>query len=465
MRRIRRTIKSIVKIIHEIVIRTISWFGSVSLINAISLNKVTVYWATKQWNWLPEWYTELWCIQNVASSTRYNTGIIPAQWDILEVKFRANRGSLYLLESRIWSGWNLYGLWWWSTDNRISGYVNDYLTTLETINRNTTWDVIYLRFSFSGGTTELYARNETKGTEETVTGTYTWASTARAYRLWSNSAQTYAYTSWVFFARITNWNTWQLRMNWIPAEYNGTISFYDTVTETFVTKESWSSPTLLYNTPSPQVPQDIITNCWALKVNSNWLYGDNPEIIEDENDNEATAQILMNLSWKQDTQELLSGNIHRNVCTLVLTWDEEFVSAKTWETYRYRLPLTDLPFQDGVNSRWSIISTHFKTIHTATVQTVWWAFTYSSQIGSNLYVIPAQTLDTTPKFKERLTEQYNDGTPVILAYPLAEEKIQTVGWQNLKVSRTWADTIQITQAWIDPNELAIEVEYDAIVTN
>ena len=89
-----------------------------------SLISVKAYWDTKQGSWLPAWYTELWCIQNVWGSTRYNTWIIPQQWDIIEVKFRANSWSLYLVQSRIWTSWDLYWIWWAQTNSTTSALLN-----------------------------------------------------------------------------------------------------------------------------------------------------------------------------------------------------------------------------------------------------------------------------------------------------------------------------------------------------
>jgi hypothetical protein len=50
---------------------------------------------------------------------------------------------------------------------------------------------------------------------------------------------------------------------------------------------------------------------------------------------------------------------------------------------------------------------------------------------------------------------------VIAVYPLQTPTTETVEWQTLNVQE-WANTIAITQAWIDTSKLKLEVQYEAL---
>ena len=173
----------------------------------------------------------------------------------------------------------------------------------------------------------------------------------------------------------------------------------------------------------------------------------------------ATAENLLKVNETADVQNITTGEITRGIYTLVLTGNEPFTSSKVGTTSRYVCALDERALSDGKSSRGSILSTHFISIHANTQQTLGGAFTYSR---TNLYIIPSdQSLDTTEKFIAWLEEQYVNGTPVIVCYPLETSTTETVTAQTL-TTQAGTNIVEITQASIDG--LPLEVSYKAGVT-
>lgn len=159
----------------------------------------------------------------------------------------------------------------------------------------------------------------------------------------------------------------------------------------------------------------------------------------------ATVQNLLGYGDYADSQDLISGAVTRKMYALVLTGDETWTGAKTGDTYRYYISLTIDSVADGSSNRGSIICTHFTSIHTSTVQTAGGGFTYS---GNKLYLIPYdQTITTSTDFANWVKTQYQNGTPIIVVYPMADTTTETVTGQTL-TSVQGLNTLQISQASI-----------------
>lgn len=191
------------------------------------------------------------------------------------------------------------------------------------------------------------------------------------------------------------------------------------------------------------------------------IYADGTvETVEDSLDNTTTASMLLGYSDYADVQEVLTGEIARQLCILLLTGEETFTPSTTSGTKRYIVNLDESRYAlaDGKNSRGSILSTHFISIHNTTSQTIGGAFTYNK---NKLYIIPTnQTYATANDFANWVKSQYQAGTPVIFIYPLLTATTETVAGQTLTTQKG-TNVIKITQASID--ELPLEVSYKGTV--
>ena len=246
-----------------------------------------------------------------------------------------------------------------------------------------------------------------------------------------------------------------------------TVSGTDEITLTNAHKNSLNSVTITgkctqSGTPSNTTPVTLTCNNGILGANSSGILTvtGTTETIVDELGNTATARNLYSFGSYADTQEIISGSVTRQLRAILLTGQETYTSAKNGNTYRYTYSLPVTAKVDGSSSRGSILSTHFTSIHSSVSQTLGGAFTYQ---GSRVYMIPTdQTLDTVQKFTNWVETQYNNGTPIIIIYPLETEATATVTGQTLNI-QSGDNTIEITQASL--TDLAISANYNTQETN
>lgn len=186
-------------------------------------------------------------------------------------------------------------------------------------------------------------------------------------------------------------------------------------------------------TPSPDAPIDIVCNNGVLKVNSQGqIYADGTqETVTDSKGNTANAEMLLSVGDYKDTQEVLSGNVTKNVGIKVLDGTEDWQQVTIGGGYNaYNISKSSLGTDSVVLPSRSdkFISTHYQvsTAESSALQNnvIW--------IGTNNvnFVIDA-TVTTLVQFKQWLADQYTNGTPVIIVYPLAEPTTETVTPQLL----------------------------------
>lgn len=149
----------------------------------------------------------------------------------------------------------------------------------------------------------------------------------------------------------------------------------------------------------------------------------------------ATAEMLLSVGDYNDTQEVLSGTVTRNVGIKVLNGleDWEFVSA----TYPYFRVVTDIPTNSKTSAN-NELCTHCIPLNVGgsnTNQSI--SITKRSSAYSYLYLfarldeVCEATSENLTIWKQWLTDQYENGTPVIIVYPLAESTTENVNKQLL----------------------------------
>lgn len=147
----------------------------------------------------------------------------------------------------------------------------------------------------------------------------------------------------------------------------------------------------------------------------------------------ATADNLLSVGDYNDTQEVLSGTVTRNVGIKVLNGleDWEFVSA----TYPYFRVVTDIPTNSKTSAN-NELCTHCIPLNVGgsnTNQSI--SITKRSSAYSYLYLfarldeVCEATSENLTIWKQWLADQYQAGTPVTIVYPLAESTTETVSKQ------------------------------------
>lgn len=169
----------------------------------------------------------------------------------------------------------------------------------------------------------------------------------------------------------------------------------------------------------------------------------------------ATAEMLLKVGNYEDVQEILSGAITRNVGVKVLDGTEEWETTAQSTVYRlldpvsFKLPNTCIcSHYVGVNSTISIANMPSK----------------SAKAGSSttyIYIKDSSFSNNLAGFKQWLADQYANGTPVIVVYPLATPTTESVAGQTLQVQQG-DNVVEITQASLD--NLELEAKYQAAVS-
>ena len=168
----------------------------------------------------------------------------------------------------------------------------------------------------------------------------------------------------------------------------------------------------------------------------------------------ATAEMLLKVGDYADVQEILSGNITRNVGVKVFDGTEDWTTTGTNGSNNYRFSLSI----DSNDNAGSSLCTHIDRIvrSSSTVQSDRPCIRFTTS-GLTLGWYDTDNTTTLAQFKQFLADQYAAGTPVILVYPLAEPTTEVVAGQSLQVQEG-DNTLEITQASIDGVELEAQYE-------
>lgn len=162
----------------------------------------------------------------------------------------------------------------------------------------------------------------------------------------------------------------------------------------------------------------------------------------------ATAEMLLKVDNYTDVQDILSGTITRNVGIKALDGTENWVyNSSQYPTFSLQL--------SGANGDLTAITcTHFAG-HSGT-----WASMPDGSVmlhGTNLG-FRYDNITSLNDWKQWLVSQYNNGTPVIIVYPLATPTTESVAGQSLIIA-DGDNIVDITEASM--NNLELEVKYTA----
>lgn len=179
----------------------------------------------------------------------------------------------------------------------------------------------------------------------------------------------------------------------------------------------------------------------------------------------ATCQNLLSAGTYKDVQSILDGTVTRNIGVKVLTGDEDWAASSTANLYS----LDGLNNYDSANFQNGVVfCTHFIGVLPTTSGADMPNYSLRAGGASGAAVAIRRTIyikyagfSSVNDFKQWLADQYANGTPVIVIYPLTTATTETVTAQTLTTKRG-DNTIEITQASL--GDLTLEAEYQAGVT-
>lgn len=184
-------------------------------------------------------------------------------------------------------------------------------------------------------------------------------------------------------------------------------------------------------------------------------------------DNCLTATDLLGCGSYKDMQDILTGDISRNVGIKILNGTERF-ALDNWRpyngTYAFALYKNELP---GIleASTDNVICTHFKSASYSGGGGVYYGGTginiYSNNGDYSIFIrVPNSIATSMATMKDWLAQQYANGTPVIVAYPLnSTETDSPVTGQELSIQKG-TNTFEIIQSSVD--NLSLHVDYKAV---
>lgn len=230
-----------------------------------------------------------------------------------------------------------------------------------------------------------------------------------------------------------------LVLNLVPAKRNSdnVLGMYDTVTDTFFTNAGTGTFTAGPVDDSVEIYTD----------------GTVETVEMDTTGDTATAEMLLGISTYKDVQSVIDGEVTRNVGVKVLTGAESWSYHSLQQGNMFRIAISD-SVSDSKNllgvlcNSYKVVSSDNRTNNTLSGFTRYYDF-----IDDNY-----TTLDA---WKTHVTQQFTNGTPIVVVYPISTPTTETVTGQPLTIQEG-SNTIEITQASISP--LSLEANYKAGVS-
>lgn len=199
----------------------------------------------------------------------------------------------------------------------------------------------------------------------------------------------------------------------------------------------------------------------AQVLSFNWMFAQATQEIPYEpyyNGGSATAEMLLKVDNYKDEQNVTTGAVTRRVGIKILDGTENWQKGTSFFTQSQSY------IDDVLQDTHGCYCSHFTGVATNDAAT---GDSNVCKIGANattpiwgrIYIYAdRQTYNTAKDFAQYLANQYAQGTPVILVYPLATAKTETVTAQPLTI-QAGTNVVEITQASID--NLELEVSYKA----
>ena len=168
----------------------------------------------------------------------------------------------------------------------------------------------------------------------------------------------------------------------------------------------------------------------------------------------ATAEMMLKVGDYQDVQSIIDGVVTRKLGVKVLDGTETCVRESVGGNIFYRIT-TDINHVQNVSEVMTIgYCTHCKAVRNSAAALVDGTFVLGGI--TNQILIGKTGFSTVEQFQQWLADQYANGTPVTIVYPLATPTTESVTGQTLQV-QAGNNTLEITQASL--NNLTLEAKY------
>lgn len=173
----------------------------------------------------------------------------------------------------------------------------------------------------------------------------------------------------------------------------------------------------------------------------------------------ATAEMLLKVGTYQDIQSVIDGEVTRKVGIKVLDGTEDWVKASNYTNIFYA-PISGAYYNNTSAERIAVPCTHFVGTDATNTNMVDNSIKLTAQ-GSALtnpliYIKASVSNNDLTTWQTWLATQYQNGTPVIVVFPLKTATTESVTAQPLTI-QAGGNVVSITEASID--NLELEVSY------
>lgn len=380
---------------------------------------------------------------------KFNTGIMPTVDDVkIEMKVKIGDevqqsgqttvGSFYACQARATASSEITGISGSSSNGSINGLQSGQSVASGIIRIKDHIDLI--RYEYKNGNHSIYVKDLTTNTEDTQTGTYTFAEPTKNLYIFGNTTTTnnLLNNNVLYYCKI--WVSGSLAFDAVPVIRNSdnVVGLYDKVTKTFIEPiissgggfEAGDSAT-----PTPSDPMDIYCNNGILVPYLDGIGSTTQSSVPT-----PTSPISM-INYTQGNVELravgtykdilthgsANATITRNVGVKVFDGTEEF-SLVSGYTDVFRTPNTAIYPSDFASNPDSNVGlcNNYKVLSTSTYLA---SNIQDGEMGWNTngaLTVKDSRFTTATAFKSWLAQMYAAGTPVVLYYPLATSTTESV---------------------------------------
>ena len=380
---------------------------------------------------------------------KFDTGIKPTADDVkIEMKVKIGDeaqasgqttvGSFYACQSRATASSEITGISGSATGATILGLQNAQSVASGIVRVKDHIDLI--RYEYKNGNHSIYVKDLTTNTEDTQTGTYTFAAPTKNLYIFGNTTATNALNNnnAIYYCKI--WVSGSLAFDAVPVIRNSdnVVGLYDKVSETFIVPiitEGGGFEAGDAATPTPSDPMDIYDNNGILTP-----YLDAEGSSTQSGTPTPTAPIDM-INYKQGLVELrrvgaykdtlthgsANATITRNVGVKVFDGTEDFALV-SGNTDIFRTPNNAVYPSDFASNPDSNVGlcNNYKIVSTSTSLA---SNIQDGEMGWNTngaLTVRDSRFTTAAQFKAWLAQMYIEGTPVVVYYPLATPTTESI---------------------------------------
>lgn len=271
-----------------------------------------------------------------------------------------------------------------------------------------------------------------------------------------NKTYTWSYNKTEYDFRFDSDFVWGIDLNGSKVENgvtlvyaNGTYTTASYVTVTVVSPNVVALQTIFRNNIIQSTRENVLASSMQLEE------GIRPTKYEEYYQASFAPEDLLKLSDYQDVQSVLDGVVTRNVGIKVFDGTEDWTQGAASPTFKASLPVMDSEHKDSQD----MLCSHFKPVKTnvtSAVQNNQCAmFTPGGATAYDKLVIGKYDMPNLTAWKQWLADQYANGTPVIVVYPLADTVEETVESRDVFIT-SGTNTIERNSEYVSSNGITVK---------